>query len=139
MHTVYTLQQLEIHTQEHKNRSPTGRGTLTNTLQHINCRSPDTNITTVTYADDTTILSTHTDPHIAQQQVQPYLQEIYNWTKQIQLTHNASMRKTATTLFTPDPEEYNKYNTYTTNQQLHITHKQRAKNPRTHTRPETNL
>ena len=65
--------------------------------------SPD--ITTVTYADDTTVLSTHTNPHIAQQQVKPYLQKIYNWTKQNQLTLNAS--KTTTTLFTPDPAEYN--------------------------------
>ena len=63
------------------------------------------NITTVTYAGDTTILSTHTNPHIAQQQVQPYLNEIYNWTKQNQLTLNAS--KTTTTLFTLDPAEYN--------------------------------
>ena len=62
------------------------------------------NITTVTYADDTTILSTHTNPHIAQQ-VQPYLHEIYDWTKQNKLTLNAS--KTTTTLFTPDPAEYN--------------------------------
>ena len=63
------------------------------------------NITTVTYADDTTIQSTHTIPHIAQQQVQPYLQEIFDWTKQNQLTLNAS--KSTTTLFTPDPAEYN--------------------------------
>ena len=62
------------------------------------------NITTVTYADDTTILSSHPNPHIAQQ-VQPYLQKIYDWTKQNQLTLNAS--KTTTTLFTPDPTEYN--------------------------------
>ena len=63
------------------------------------------NITTVTYADDTTILSTHTNPHIAQQQVQPYLNEIYDWTKQNQLT--LKLPKTTTTLFTPDPAEYN--------------------------------
>ena len=63
------------------------------------------NITTVTYADDATILLTHTTPQIAQQQVQPYLQEIYDWTKPNQLTVNAS--KTTTTLFTPDPPEYN--------------------------------
>ena len=81
------------------------RGNLTNTLQHIHCRPPDTNITTVTYTDDTTILSSHANPHIAQQQVQPYLQEIYDWTRQNQLTLNTS--KTTTTLFTPDPAEYN--------------------------------
>ena len=92
------------------------------------------NITTVTYADDTTILSTHTNPHIAQQQVQPYLNEIYDWTKQNQLTINAS--KTTTTLFTPDPVEYN---THTTNQQHHTTHEQRTKNPSPNTRPETKL
>ena len=43
--TVHTLQQLQIYTQEHENRSPTGRGTLTNTLHYIHCRPPDTNIT----------------------------------------------------------------------------------------------
>ena len=64
-------QQPKIHTQERENRSPTRRGTLTNTLQHIHCRSPDTNITIVTYADDTTILSSHANPHITKQQVQP--------------------------------------------------------------------
>ena len=63
------------------------------------------NITTVTYADDTTILSTNKNPHIAQQQVQPYLQGIHDWTKQNQLTLNTS--KTTPTLFTPDPAEYN--------------------------------
>ena len=51
------------------------------------------------------MLSTHTNPHIPQQQVQSYLNKIYDWTKQNQLTLNAS--KTTTTLFTPDPAEYN--------------------------------
>ena len=54
--------------------------------------------------------------------------------QQNQLTLKAS--RTKTTLFTPHPAEHN---TYTTNQQHHTTHKQRARNPRTHTRPETNL
>ena len=47
----------------------------------------------------------HTNPHMAQQQVQPYLNEIYDWTQQNQLTLNTS--KTTITLFTPDPAEYN--------------------------------
>ena len=67
--------------------------------------STSPNITTVTYTDVTTILSTHTNPHIALQQVQSYLQEIYDWTKQNLLTLNAS--KTTTTLFTPYPAEHN--------------------------------
>ena len=117
---------------------PQGGGVLSPTLNIYTADLPtptSPNITTVTYADDTTILSTHTNPHIAQQQeVQPYLQEIYDWTKQNQLTLNAS--KTTTTLFSSDPAEYN---THTTNQQHHTTHKQRTKNPRTYTRPKTNL
>ena len=72
-------------------------------------------------------IDSRTNPHIAQQQVQPYLQEIFDWTKQNQLTLNVS--KTTTTLFTPDPAEYNTYTTY----------KQRAKNLRNHTRLDLKL
>ena len=62
---------------------------------------PHTNI--VTYADDITILTSHTNPQTAQT-VQPYLDQIHTWTQDNQLTLNAS--KTTATLFTPDPAEY---------------------------------
>ena len=65
--------------------------------------SPHLNL--ITYADDITILSTHTNPHIAQTLAQPYLQEIYKWTQDNQLTLNEN--KTTTTLFTSHPAEYN--------------------------------
>merc|ERR1711984_66800 len=48
--------------------------------------------------------ATHPNHHIAQQQLQPYLNEIVNWTVQNKLILNAN--KTQTTLFTPDPAEY---------------------------------
>ena len=63
------------------------------------------NITLITYADDITILSTHTKPDTAQRQVQPYLEQIHEWTTNNQLKLNAN--KTTTTLFTPDPAQYN--------------------------------
>ena len=66
--------------------------------------APPPRVQTVTYADDITVLSTHTNPTIAQFQVQQYLEDIYAWTKQNQLSLNAS--KTTTTLFTPDPAQY---------------------------------
>lgn len=62
-------------------------------------------IQTITYADDITILSTHTNTDTAQTQVTQYLQQIHDWTQQNQLTLNTS--KTTTTLFTPDPAQYN--------------------------------
>ena len=91
------------------------------------------NITTVTYADDTIILSTNTNPNIAQQQVQPYLQEIYDWTKQNQLTSTRPKPQPHRTLYTR-PSRI-QHNTYTTNQRHHTTHKQRTKDPRTYIRP----
>ena len=66
--------------------------------------APPSNVKTITYADDVTVLSTHTSPAIAQTQVQQYLEDIHTWTKQNQLSLNAS--KTTTTLFTPDPAQY---------------------------------
>ena len=114
-------------------------GSRSNTLQHIHCRSPDTNITK---HHNSNICRWHNhsidtpNPHIAQQQVQPYLQEIYDWTTQNQLTLNTSKNHDHTFHTRPGRIQHN---TYTTNQQHHTTHKQRVKNPRTHTRPETNL
>ena len=59
-------------------KKPLGAELRYSTLQHIHADLPtptSSNITTVASADDTTILSTYTNLHIAQQQVQPYLQQ----------------------------------------------------------------
>ena len=57
-----------------------------------------------TYADDITIYSSNKNYTIAQQRLQPYLEDVQTWTKANDLKLNAS--KTMTTLFTPDPAEY---------------------------------
>ena len=62
-------------------------------------------IKVITYADDITVLSSHTKVNIAQHTVTPYLQNIKNWAADNNLTLNAA--KTTATLFTPDPAEFN--------------------------------
>ena len=61
-------------------------------------------INLTTYADDITILSTHTNINTAKQQAHSYLQDILNWTKQNNLILNPS--KSQTILFTPHPAEH---------------------------------
>ena len=92
---------------QHKNRGTTGGSTVTHTLQHLHGRPTHTppDVYTITYADDITILSTHTNINTAQAQVQPYLHQIHDWIQRNQLSLNTS--KITTTLFTPDPAQYN--------------------------------
>ena len=59
---------------------------------------------TINYADDITIHSSNTLHRIAQQNIQPYLNDIYAWTIRNELKLNPT--KTTTTLFTPDPAEF---------------------------------
>ena len=84
-------------------------GVLTPTLFNIYVadlpESPPT-VKVISYADDITILSSHINPKIAEQQIQPYLEQLLEWTEQNSLNLNAS--KTTATLFTPDPAQYNK-------------------------------
>ena len=83
-------------------------GVLSPTLFNIyiaDLPTPPPTVKTITYADDITILTSHPNPQTAQTQVQQYLQQVHDWTTNNQLTLNAS--KTTTTLFTPDPAEYN--------------------------------
>ena len=67
--------------------------------------TPPHNIDLETYADDITTESSHINIEIAQNNLQPYLQNIHNWTIENNLTLNAD--KSTSTLFTPDPAKYN--------------------------------
>ena len=60
---------------------------------------PPPEVTLTTYADDITITSSHQDIQTTQNRIQPYLQEIYQWTVENNLTLNPE--KTTSTLFTP--------------------------------------
>ena len=65
---------------------------------------PPPGVHIVTYADDISILSSHHNYKIAEQTIQPYLEDIHDWTIANNLQLNAS--KSTATLFTPDPAEY---------------------------------
>ena len=65
---------------------------------------PRAPVEVMAYADDITITSTHTSTSAAKKYIQPYLHQVFAWTKQNNLLLNPD--KTTCTLFTPDPEEY---------------------------------
>ena len=65
---------------------------------------PPANICTDSYADDINTLSSHCKVDVAQANLQPYLDSIFNWTKENDLILNPD--KSTSTLFTPDPAEY---------------------------------
>ena len=69
--------------------------------ESYNLPTPPRDIHVTTYADDITIYSSDKNYTIAQQRLQPYLEDVQTWTKANDLKLNAS--KTMTTLFTPDP------------------------------------
>ena len=82
-------------------------GVLSPTLFNIymsDLPTPPRDIHVTTYADDITIYSSDKNYTIAQQRLQPYLEDVQTWTKTNDLKLNAS--KTMTTLFTPNPAEY---------------------------------
>ena len=82
-------------------------GVLSPTLFNIymsDLPTPPRDIHVTTYAVDITIYSSDKNYTIAQQRLQPYLEDVQTWTKANDLKLNAS--KTMTTLFTPDPAEY---------------------------------
>ena len=82
-------------------------GVLSPTLFNIymsDLPTPPRDIHVTTYADDITIYSSDKNYTIAQQRLQPYLEDVQTWTKANDLKLNTS--KTMTTLFTPDPAEY---------------------------------
>ena len=83
-------------------------GVLSPTLFNIytaDIPTPTAPVQVVTYADDITITSTHPNKSAAKTYIQPYLNKVLAWTQQNNLNINPD--KTACTLFTPDPAEYN--------------------------------
>ena len=62
------------------------------------------NTTLTTYADDMNPAASHTQYKEAENLLQPYLDSIFNWTKENNLILNPD--KSTATLFTPDPAEY---------------------------------
>ena len=79
--------------------SPTLFNTYTSDLP-----PPSAPVQVMAYADDITITSTHTSTSAAKKYIQPYLHNVFAWTKQNNLLLNPD--KTTCTLFTPDPAEY---------------------------------
>jgi hypothetical protein len=66
---------------------------------------PPTGVMLNTYADDMFPAASHHKYKAAEQLLQPYLQDIYRWTKDNDLLLNPS--KSTATLFTPDTHEHN--------------------------------
>src|SRR6476469_8017704 len=73
---------------------------------HYSTPKPPKNTTLTTYADDMNPAASHHNYLKAHETLQPYLEEIYSWTKENDLILNPD--KSIATLFTPDPAEYNK-------------------------------
>ena len=72
---------------------------------------PPENIELEIYADDITTLTSNNLYQKAEETLQPYINEISKWTKENDLTINAT--KSTSTLFTTDQTEYNKTLTLT--------------------------
>src|SRR3989441_8976582 len=66
---------------------------------------PPTGVSLITYVDDMNPAASHTNYHTAELLLQPYLQDIFNWTKTNDLILNPD--KSTATLFTPDTHEHN--------------------------------
>jgi len=64
---------------------------------------PPRNVQLETYADDLSPLTSHENVHQAESTLQPYLDEIFNWTVTNDLQLNPT--KSSCTLFSPDPAE----------------------------------
>ena len=93
--------------QQFKTWVPQGR-VLSLTLFNIytlDIPKPPKNTTLTTFADNMNPAAAHCKYLKAQETLQPYLEEIYTWTKENDLILNPD--KSTATLFTPDPAEYN--------------------------------
>src|SRR2546426_449458 len=83
-------------------------GVLSPTLFNIytsDILTPPPNVQLETYAYDISTISSSQHIKTAQNRIQPYLNDIFTWTKQNDLQLNPD--KSTSTLFTPDPAEYN--------------------------------
>src|SRR6478609_7126221 len=101
-------QKVENPPQQFKTGVPQGGG-LSPTLFDIytsDISKPPKNTTLTTYTDDMNAAASHHKYLKAQETLQPYLEEIYSWTKENDLILNSD--KSTATLFIPDPAEYNK-------------------------------
>ena len=99
------MQQHILKTQTINTRVP--QGVLSPTLFNIytfDIPLPQKDVQITTYADDIIITAPHTKHCKAQQLIQPHLYKIYEWATTNDL--HISTDKTNTTLFTPDPAEY---------------------------------
>jgi len=67
--------------------------------------TPPTQVQIESYADDITTLTSHSKIKEAENRLQPYLNDIYNWTQENDLQLNAD--KSTATLFTSHQAEYN--------------------------------
>ena len=78
-------------------------------------------------------LTSHPEIDVAQNTIQPYLNSLSDWTRENDLHLNPT--KSSSTLFTPDPAEYNRTLSLTINNQVIPT----CKNPKVHLLPKINL
>ena len=65
---------------------------------------PPARVTLTTYADDMNPAASHPKYHVAEQTLQPHLQDIFSWTIKNDLILNPD--KSTATLFTPDTHEH---------------------------------
>src|SRR2546426_8450767 len=133
MKSLHLIQSIHLQTADNQNRSSPRRSPATNSLQHLHIRYSNSppNLQLETYADDISTLSSSQDIKTAQNRIQPYLNDIFTWTKQDDLQLNPD--KSTFTLFTLYPAEYNTTLNLTINNTLIPT----IENTWTHTRHKT--